>query len=233
MTFDPAVYNAIREGIQRSSAVILPMILNALPSAERLRCLDVGCGEGWWSEGLWDAGAADVDSIDHPVPEQAAEGVIVLDVDLEGAYQLQRGYDLALCLEVAEHLSAPAGDELVRQLCRSSRAVAWSAAIPAQGGSGHQNEQWPAYWEERFAAYGFALLDPWRAALWGHPDVEPWYQQNLLLAVPSSGAGNVGNVAPLVHPAFYESRVQEREACYGYARTLEARIAAAEWVSAP
>lgn len=206
MSFDPNVYAVIRAGIRSSAAVCVPMILNALPLTGRPRCLDVGCGEGWWSEELWAAQAAHVDSIDHPIPPEPIDGIPILDVDLEGTYLLQRGYDLALCLEVAEHLTPLAGDELVRQLCRSAQAIAFSAAIPGQGGSGHLNEQWPAYWEERFAAQGYSLLDPWRMALWGDDRVEPWYQQNLLLAVPSSSTGSTGSVPPLVHPVIYLAR---------------------------
>lgn len=218
-------YDAIRAGIQKSAAVCVPLILNALPSSERLRCLDVGAGEGWWSEALWDAGVAHVDSIDHPIPSLTVPGVPVVDLDLEEAgYALARGYDLALCLEVAEHLTARAGDELVRQLCRSSQAVAWSAAIPAQGGTLHLNEQWPAYWEERFAEHGWALIDPWRDALWMHPDVEPWYQQNLLLAVPGGKTASVGNVRPLVHPLIFKARVEERDDWATRALALEERI---------
>lgn len=208
MSFPEHVYHSIREGSQRSAAVCVPMILNALPIAagERVRCIDVGCGEGWWTEALYDAGASEVLPVDHPVPETHAAGT--RDVDLEASYELPRGHDLALCLEVAEHLTAPAGDELVRQLTRSARTIAWSAAIPGQGGSGHLNEQWPAYWEERFNEHGFAFIDPFRDALWGHPEVEPWYQQNLLLAVPARAAQQV---RPLVHPVIFEARVAERD----------------------
>lgn len=209
MSFDPAVYTAIREGIRSSARVCVPMILHATGTGEPPRCLDVGAGEGWWSEELWNHGAAHVDSVDHPVPEVLAEGVPVVDLNLEGEYALQRGYSLALCLEVAEHLTPRAGDELVRQLCRATRAVAWSAAIPGQGGSGHLNEQWPAYWEERFAEHGWSFVDPFRDALWGDERVEPWYQQNLVLAVPSAG-GHGQAVRPLVHPIIYLHRHEDR-----------------------
>lgn len=206
--FDPDVYAAIRDGAKRSAAVCAPMILNALPDPQRRpTILDVGCGEAWWSEAFLDLNCA-VTSIDQAPPLEHAEGVHIDEVDLEGIYALERGYDLALCLEVAEHLDADAGDELVRQLCRCASVVAWSAAIPGQGGHGHQNEQWPDYWEERFIAHGWAFLDPFRDALWGHPDVEPWYQQNLLLAAPSGIATSAGAVRPLVHPLVYLARVE-------------------------
>lgn len=208
MSMPQDVYERIRAGIQSSSKVCVPMILHATGNGEPPRCLDVGAGEGWWSEELWNHGAAHVDAIDHPIPRVTVEGVPILDVDLEGDYSLQRGYSLALCLEVAEHLSALAGDELVRQLTRCASVVAWSAAIPAQGGHGHLNEQWPDYWEERFAANGWAFLDPFRDALWGDPEVEPWYQQNLLLAAPSGIATSAGAVRALVHPLVYLSRAE-------------------------
>jgi len=225
VSFDPNVYERIRAGIIASAAVCVPMILHSTGDGERPRILDVGCGEAWWSEAFWNAGAAHVDSIDHPVPELTAEGVKVQDVNLEEPYVLDRGYSLAVCLEVAEHLSPAAGDELVRQLCRAARAIVWSAAIPGQGGSGHLNEQWPAYWEERFAEHGWAFVDPWRDALWGDPDVEPWYQQNLLLAVPSSGHGQA--VRPLVHPEIWRWRIEERDQLWNRLRDAEAAIEAA------
>lgn len=221
-------YDAIRNGIQSSAAVCVPMILNSLTGqgVEAPRVLDVGAGEGWWSDALFDHGAAQVDAIDHPTPSLTAEGVTIQDVNLEGEYTLARGYDLALCLEVAEHLSAPAGDELVRQLCRAARAVAWSAAIPGQGGTLHVNEQWPAYWEERFARHGYTFLDPWRMALWGDDRVEPWYQQNLLLAVPGVLEGQAtGNVPPIVHPDIFRWRVAERDTLWAQDADARAEVA--------
>jgi hypothetical protein len=52
-------------------------------------------------------------------------------------------FDLALCLEVAEHLPAAAGDSLVRRLASVGARILFSAAIPGQGGRNHVNEKWP------------------------------------------------------------------------------------------
>jgi hypothetical protein len=150
-----------------------------------------------------------VTSIDQAEPELTAEGVAVQVIDLEADWRMHPNeFDLGLCLEVAEHLTAAAGDELVRQLCRGCSVVAWSAAIPGQGGHGHLNEQWPSYWQERFAAHGWLLVDPWRSTLWHEPGVEPWYAQNLLLAqkaAPGTDLDEAPPVAHLVHPAIYTS----------------------------
>lgn len=213
MSFDPDIYAAIREGTQRSAAVCAPMILHSLTDpARRPSVLDVGCGEGWWGSTMLDLGCT-VDFIDQDAPLEHAPGIHIDPVDLEGEYVLRRGYDLALCLEVAEHLTPTAGDWLVYQLTRCARAVAWSAAIPWQGGHKHVNEQWPAYWEDRFDQHGWAFIDPFRDALWGDREVESWYQQNLLLAVPAAG-GHGQAVRPLVHPEIYTSRVAERDAAF-------------------
>lgn len=202
--FDAEVYAQIRLGTQRSAETLAPMILHSIPDRPRRpSVLDVGCGEAWWSEAFLDLGCA-VDSIDQAAPLEHAPGVHIDEVDLEGEFVLQRGYDLAVCLEVAEHISPAAGGRLVEQLTRSAAIVAWSAAIPGQGGHGHVNEQWPAYWQERFDAHGWSFLDPWRDAVWEDPSVEPWYQQNLLMAVPAPHGFQA--VRALVHPLVFDSK---------------------------
>lgn len=47
--------------------------------------------------------------------------------------------DLAMSLEVAEHLPACGGKFLVMNLCNIAPAVLFSAAMPGQGGWGHIN----------------------------------------------------------------------------------------------
>jgi len=58
--------------------------------------------------------------------------------------------DLALCLEVGEHLPPELGNRLVRLLSELSPTVVFSAASPGQGGIGHINEQPKEYWLTRF-----------------------------------------------------------------------------------
>lgn len=208
--FSPEVYAQIRAGTQASAAVIVPMILNHLPlTPDRTpEVIDVGCGEGWWSAELQRHGCH-VRSIDQAAPPVVAPGVEVLPVDLEAAsFTLERNaYDLAVCLEVAEHVTAEAGEHLVAELCYGARYVAFSAAIPGQGGHGHLTERWPTYWAPLFADHGYVLVDPWRRALWDEPGVEPWYAQNLLLAQRSTGA-ELDPPACLVHPTIYLARLE-------------------------
>lgn len=86
-------------------------------------------------------------------------------------------FDLAFCLEVAEHLPPAAADRLVEDLTLRSDRIVWSAAIPGQGGDGHLNERPLEYWEERFRARGFAPLHEARHELLSRVDVraQPWF----------------------------------------------------------
>ena len=92
--------------------------------------------------------------------------------------------------------------------------VAFSAAIPFQGGAGHVNEQWPSYWASIFAANGFVAIDCIRQHVWDDPRVDWFYAQNLLMFCAESALGRypgLGGLATttrplsLVHPFGYES----------------------------
>jgi hypothetical protein len=114
-------------------------------------------------------------------------------------------------LEVAEHLPAECAGALVDSLCRLAPVVAFSAAIPFQGGVHHVNERWPEYWAALFEARGFVVIDCLRRDLWQDERVEWWYAQNLLLyarsehvlshrALAREHAFTNRNALALVHP---------------------------------
>jgi hypothetical protein len=103
--------------------------------------------------------------------------------DLTAPPDLGRRFDLAVCLEVAEHLPASASPKLIAFLTTAAPVVLFSAAPPKQGGTNHINERWPAFWRELFAARGFVRLDPFRPRVWRDRRVNWWYQQNLFLYV--------------------------------------------------
>lgn len=66
-------------------------------------------------------------------------------------------YDLALCIEVAEHLQLEYADVLIDNIVRSSDVIFWSAAQPGQGGQFHYNEQPISYWARKFAERGYII----------------------------------------------------------------------------
>lgn len=230
MTFDPTIYEIIREGTKRSAAAVVP-ILTDLISPERV--IDVGGGEGWWAREFAARGCL-ATCVDESVPEgpvRLERFLAFLHADLEsdplGTLNLADTlgtFDLAVSLEVAEHLSPPAGQRLITTLCALAPVVVFSAAIPGQGGHGHLNEQWPDYWARQFEDRGFQVSGELRWRIWTYEHVEPWYRQNLLVAVNRervdpdvwSYLGNelfgehaMDEPIRVVHPAFYESRCAE------------------------
>ncbi|MCA9789386.1 MAG: hypothetical protein KC462_06410, partial [Cyanobacteria bacterium HKST-UBA05] len=56
-------------------------------------------------------------------------------------------FDLAMCVEIAEHIPNRCSRQLVKTLTKASDTVFFTAAPPGQGGVGHINEQPQAFWE--------------------------------------------------------------------------------------
>lgn len=208
-------YDVIREGTRSSVAVVAPLVLDAFGTNRVRSLIDVGCGEGWWASEFHSLGVEEVVGVDgHFGPAPALADYRQADLSTGLVPALGR-FDVALCLEVAEHLPPQAGDTLVDELCRLARVVVWSAAIPGQGGSGHVNEQWPSYWTERFEKHGYAASGALRFAVWDDERVENWYRQNLLVMaqepteLPELFDSPLAPPWPLVHPVLYDARRQQ------------------------
>ena len=108
---------------------------------------------------------------------------------------------------MVEHLPESHADPIVDGLCASADVILFSAAIPLQGGENHINEQWPTYWQARFAARGFVMLDVFRERFWNEPKVDWWYRQNLFLVCrsghPLTDGGKLFKGDCYVHPELY------------------------------
>lgn len=64
-------------------------------------------------------------------------------------------FDLALCLEVAEHIEDEYATTFIKNLTSLSDTIIFSAAPPGQGGRYHVNCQHYEYWFYKFNAQGF------------------------------------------------------------------------------
>lgn len=227
--YDAAYHGALHDGARRSAECVLPLVLDLLRPAS---LVDVGCGSGAWVAAALAAGVEDALGLDGPWVEP---GTLVIPkerfraMDLARPVDLGRRFELALCLEVAEHLPPEAAPVLVETLSRHAPAVLFSAAVPGQGGEGHVNEAWPKAWIALFAEAGFDVRDALRRRLWDDEAVEPWYRQNLLLfcergwlEADPARAARLEAPAPsaLVHPAIWRWRCEAIHA-------LEAELAAA------
>jgi 2-polyprenyl-3-methyl-5-hydroxy-6-metoxy-1,4-benzoquinol methylase len=182
--------------------------------------LDVGCGRGAWLAVARELGIADVHGVESNLFDRARlviDPALVTICDLEQGLSLGRRFDLALCLEVGEHLSENSSQTLVSSLARHSDLILFSAAIPLQGGDGHINERFPDYWADFFAREGHRPLDFIRPRIWNEPNILWWFPQNtLVFAHDRVLAANeklrqeqqTARMLSVVHPHVYLPRLQ-------------------------
>jgi SAM-dependent methyltransferase len=90
--------------------------------------------------------------------------------------------DVAVCLEVAEHIPAWHVGKLLRFLSRANKIV-FSAAHPNQGGDHHVNEQPMSYWRQRLRTLGYRLAEMNSAFRRNVAQLHlpTWYQDNVQL----------------------------------------------------
>ena len=194
--------------------VILEIVLKVLPEVRS--AVDVGCAVGSWLSVLKTSGVSNIQGIDGDwVNEDFLEipPECFRSFDLSKPFSLGKKYDLAMSLEVAEHLPASSARDFISSLTALSDFVLFSAAIPFQGGTNHINEQWIDYWEDLFALHGFTGFDVIRRKIWNDAEIPFWYKQNLVLFVKQDRIPEL-NIDPdpgrykpisLVHPEQYSS----------------------------
>jgi len=177
--------------------------------------LDVGCGLGTWLLVAKQLGIDDLTGIDGYHLDKSKlvigdEKVILMD--LETPFDLQKKFDLIICLEVAEHISPQSAEQFVDVLVRHSDTIMFSAAVPFQGGQNHLNEQWPDWWQEKFEKRGFLTYDFLRIELWDRADVFYWYKQNLVFYsrnVLPKIQPQQGRVRRLIHPDLFLNKATQ------------------------
>lgn len=179
--YDARYHAELRAGAGSSAQRVIPRILELVKPAS---IVDFGCGSAGWLAAAGHHGVNDMLGVDGPwvaasTLEIAPERFVA--ADLAAPLELGRRFDLALCLEVIEHLPPEAGAVLIATLTTHAPIVLFSAAVPGQGGEGHVNEAWPSVWRDLFAQRGFACLDILRGKFWNETAIEPWYRQNLLV----------------------------------------------------
>ena len=205
-----------QEGHNRVSAHV---ILSILFERYRPRSLvDVGCGLGTWLSVAKELGVAEIAGVEGAWLDRKLARVDssrITTADLEKPFDLGRRFDLAMTLEVAEHLSEEAAAGFIESITRHADVVLFSAAIPFQGGHHHVNERFPDYWRQIFAARGYVPVDFIRPRIWERSDVLLWLRQNVLLYAresltrdggPFAGLAATGPLA-LVHPDMYIERL--------------------------
>lgn len=211
--YDAGFFAEIRDRARRSADDIVPRLLDWVQPQS---VVDIGCGVGTWLTVFQEYDIHDVLGIDGDYVDRNQLDVAdacFRTADLSRPLEIERQFDLALCLEVAEHLPQTSAATLVHSLVQLSPVVLFSAAIPFQGGTHHVNEQWPGYWSRLFTKEGYIVIDCLRKQIWNNEQVSWWYAQNMLLFVRTGALDrysalhelreNRGSPLSLVHPGKY------------------------------
>jgi len=165
--------------------------------------VDFGCGVGTWLYSAEKLGASETLGFEGKWLDTSlykASGTIKL-LNLSEDINLKHRYDLAISLEVAEHLNESHSESFVNTLCNASDNVLFSAAIRGQGGKGHLNEKMQSYWVELFKKNGYECNDIIRPNIWNDTKIDFWYKQNTFLFTKNKKL-NADGLMPIdiVHP---------------------------------
>jgi SAM-dependent methyltransferase len=194
--YTPAFYNGQSPTSFDAGSTMLPPVLELVRPAS---LVDIGCGVGTWLAAAEKHGVGTLVGVEGPwvrAEQLKSPRIRLVTHDLERPLPLKERFDLAMSVEVAEHLSHSRADALVGELCALSQVVLFGAAIPGQGGVNHINEEWQSAWAARFAARGYRVFDLLRPRFWQQREIPVHYRQNTLLYV-------------------HESRISELEARHG------------------
>lgn len=219
--YKPGFYGGHSTGSNLSARIVLPEVFKILGLPASV--IDVGCGIATWGGAIRELGVGDYLGVDGswvPLDQLRVPKEQFMPVDLSqlDRLQLDRRFDLAMCLEVAEHLPESEAEKLIRFLTAHADRVLFGAAAPRQGGTHHINEQWQSYWAEIFAKCGFDAFDSIRPRIAGNREVEYWYRQNTILYVKhDSGFASAMSSAAIplaldyVLPELYEEKLKQIE----------------------
>jgi|SRR5579859_1698773 len=179
--YTKSFYQEMRKGAELSAEVIVPIVLRAIPTHS---VVDVGCGDGTWLAAFHKLGVSDILGIDGDYvqgEDLQIDPKYFRSMDLSEPFHLERRFDLAISLEVAEHLPETSATTFIESITRLAPAILFSAAIPRQGGNNHINEQWQDFWVSLFRKHSYLAIDLIRKRVWQNQSVDWWYAQNTVL----------------------------------------------------
>ena len=212
--YDAAFYQHQQDGSLQSAREIVPHIIQLAAPAS---VVDVGCGVGAWLRVFQEHGVGTIAGVDGDWVDEAMLQIpraAFQRADLSRPFQVAGQFDVAISLEVAEHLPPESAAGFVASLTALAPIVVFSAAIPFQGGVEHKNEQWPDYWAALFANHRYVAVDCLRSRVWKNDNAQFWYAQNMMVFVREDRLGSIrdpearpndraSSMLSIVHPKKY------------------------------
>ena len=222
--YDDAFYVNQNERSYRSAISILTKYLE-LSTAKSL--VDVGCGMGSWAKAAIDLQIPEILGIDGDFVDDSLL-VIPLEKfyrqDLSKSFLLQNRFDLAVSMEVAEHIEEKNADTFVANLTNLSDVIIFSAAVPGQGGVYHVNEQPQSYWVEKFERQGYSCSVELRNRVWMDESISNYYRQNVLMFCKTGSdkwPSRQNELLDVIHPSVFEgARIHHNHATSSVAKSV-------------
>jgi SAM-dependent methyltransferase len=194
LVYNPLVFGWYHEQAVASAPGVMKTFARLFPGARTY--VDVGAGSGAFAAEAQRLGLKAVAYERSRLGRLLAgfQGVEARPFDLgDVPHRRDDQFDLAYCFEVAEHVDARLGDELVRFCAAQAPLVVFTAAGPGQSGSHHVNLQPRSYWIERFTAEGLIYDDNMSRRLAEGFQAEQvksrWLADNVMVFMKESGSG--------------------------------------------
>ena len=150
--------------------------------------IDVGCANGFLMEGLAAEGKSIAGIELSPAVLEVLPAELHDRVEVGDFSTANGSWDLACCIEVAEHIEPDRSEELVAKVAElAERWIYFTAAPPGQTGRGHINCRPHAEWLAWFAAAGWAVDEVRTRALRSRLSSlsqAPWLERNSFLLAP-------------------------------------------------
>ncbi|WP_136661702.1 class I SAM-dependent methyltransferase [Nitratireductor sp. XY-223] len=214
--YDKAFYSSTTKLSLNAARKILPLVFEiAAPDS----VFDFGCGSGAWLAAARELGVENVSGIDGPWVDAASLIIAPAEfqaVDFEkDSFSDIDDVDLALSIEVLEHLSDETAKRLLSAVAGRAKFILLSVAIPFQGGRNHINEQWQSYYAGYLNGLGYVCWDALRPQLWNDASIPFWLKQNLLLFVRDDIAKDFPipdtRQLDVVHPDNYIAKIRKHK----------------------
>ena len=210
--YDTKFFDKFESLSHRAAIEMLPEILRRIKPQS---IVDLGCGEGVW--------LSVVNNINPSIEILGIDGEYVKKEELKISEQFfsaadiskpvkyDKKFDLAISLEVGEHINKVDADQFIDNLVGLADVILFSAAIPGQGGEYHVNEQWQNYWIEKFEAKGYSPDLSVRNFFWNNGKISPWRRQNIILFSRQQLClfPEVSNIYSVVHPDMFQIKVDK------------------------
>ncbi len=173
--------------IEKAAAQSAPIIAASI--IEKFRpssVIDVGCGTGALLEVIARQGVqcTGLEYAEAAIEIACKRGIEVRKMDLEQGVHIEGKWNVAVSMEVAEHLPEVCAEPFVHLLTGLSDHVVITAATPGQGGTDHVNEQANDYWIEKFESRGFVYDVGFTLQLrreWAQKQTADFYYKNVMV----------------------------------------------------